>query len=128
MFFDQAVFEQPGINLCIYNGECNLTDFGNQYSGFPIHLVILIEIGANPVSQVFGLTNINERIILVPVLIDTGPVRYIAQCLFIIESTHLKSQLLIQFCCICLLLLILITIVRNRYSIFRCFEVALTYF
>ncbi|MNY47052.1 hypothetical protein D3C86_1822870 [compost metagenome] len=59
MLFNQAVFQQPGINFSINNGKCDLSDSGNQYPGLPVHLVVLIEIRAYTVSEVFGFADIN---------------------------------------------------------------------
>ncbi|MNR55784.1 hypothetical protein D3C85_1762330 [compost metagenome] len=36
MFFNETVFQQPGINFRIYNGESDLPDFGNEYFGLAI--------------------------------------------------------------------------------------------
>lgn len=77
MLFDHAVLQQPGIYLGINNSKSDVAYFGYQNPGLGIDMHILIEVGSYTVAQIFGFTNIYQFLLTIPVLINTGFVRYI---------------------------------------------------
>src|SRR5690606_2635319 len=92
MLFNQIVFQQPSINLGINNGKSNTVDFPYQYPCLTVQLMVIDKIGTDPITQVFGLTNINELVVFIKILIYSRLMRDFLQLLPIIERRHRKSS------------------------------------
>src|SRR5690606_20997740 len=50
VLFDQAIFQEPGIDFRINNGECDPVDLTHQYTGFAVQLTIFNKVRSHPVS------------------------------------------------------------------------------
>jgi hypothetical protein len=70
VLFDEAIFQEPGIDFCINNGKSNLPDLTHQDPRFCIQaLSVGSKIGANAIFEIFGFANINQFICFIPKLI-----------------------------------------------------------
>src|SRR5690606_257723 len=58
-----------------------------------IQLAGLDEIGTDTVFKVFGLTDINQLIISIPILIHPRPMRYLLKRFTVVKFGHVSNQL-----------------------------------
>src|SRR5690606_6389630 len=77
MFLDQAVFQQPRVNLSINNGKSNTADLAHQHTRFAIQLAGLNEVGTDAAFEVFRFADIDKLAVGTPILVDPRPVRYL---------------------------------------------------
>ena len=75
-FLDKVVFQQQRILLCLHHYILDVVDFAHQYACLQV-LVFLTEIAVHPPSQVFCLSNVDNRAPFVQILVAS---RAFGQC------------------------------------------------
>ena len=92
VFFDQVVFQQPGIDLRIHDGESDPVDLAHQHTGLAIQLGLVYKIGTYPIPQILCLTDIDQRIVLIKILINPRFVWDFRQFFPVIKFHHSKKN------------------------------------